>query len=169
MRRPKRCHEELIESALTERIIGAFYQVYNTLGYGHLESVYNRALAIEVVKRGMHAAVQVPTTVFYGDEIVGEFRADLVVENRIIVELKAGKLLPPDAELQLINYLKCTDLEVGLLFHFGPEPKFRRLVWTNPPRPGPRASANSARSAPPTIRRGEPRLRDELPGTLYRE
>lgn len=169
MRRPKRCHEELIESALTERIIGAFYQVYNTLGYGHLESVYNRALAVEVMKRGMHAAVQVPTTVFYAGEIVGEFRADLVVENRIIVELKAGKLLPPDAELQLINYLKCTDLEVGLLFHFGPKPKFKRLVWTNAPRAraNPRASGASARSAPPTIRRAEPRLRDG--GALYRE
>jgi len=134
MQRIRECHDGLFEGAVTERVIGAYYAVYNGLGYGHVESVYERALAIEIVRRGLHVATQVPTDVHYDGQLVGSFRADLVVESRVVVELKAGRSISPESELQLRNYLKCTQLEVGLLLHFGPRPWFRRLIWSNAAR-----------------------------------
>lgn len=161
MRRVRECHDSLLESAITERVIGAFYDVYNKLGYGYLESVYQRAVAVELTRRGLDARMQVPIEVTYDGVVVGAFRADLVVERRVVVELKSGKSLAPENEMQLLNYLKATELEVGLLLHFGPRASFRRLVWTNRPRKGrdqPRSagSAGSASTTPAARHRPAP-------------
>ena len=130
MPRIRECHDDLFESALTERVIGAFYTVYNRLGFGHLESVYKNALAIELRQNELNVVTEMPIEVQYRGAVVGVFRADLVVESRVVLELKASKLLPPESEAQLVNCLKSTHLEIGLLFHFGPKPAFKRVVWT---------------------------------------
>lgn len=153
MQRIRECHDGLFESAITERVIGAFHAVYERIGYGFPDSVYQRAMAIEITKRGLDVRAQPPMEVTYDDVVVGAFRADLVVESRVVVELAAGRSLAPEHELQLRNHLKASGLEVGLLFHFGPKPGVRRFVWTNrpqarrqkliaepPPAPGPHPS-----------------------------
>ncbi len=117
--------------ALTEEIIGACYQVYNTLGYGFLEKVYERALEIELRNRGLSAGSQLPIHVFYENEIVGEFFADLLVEDTVVVELKAVRLLATEHESQVLNYLNATQYEVGLLFNFGPKPQVKRKIFDN--------------------------------------
>ena len=119
-------HEEL-----TEKIIKAFYTVYNTLGYGFLERVYENALAIELRKMGLHVVCQQPVNVYYDDQIVGEYFADLLVAERVIVELKAVRTLSQEHEAQLLNYLNATSYEVGLLFNFGPKPQLKRKVFDN--------------------------------------
>jgi GxxExxY protein len=152
MRRVRECHEALLESAVTQRVIGGFFTVFNELGYGYLESVYQRALAVELAKRGLHVQVQAPVEVTYDGVVVGAFRADIVVEARVVLELKSGRALAPEHEMQLLNYLKATEMEVGLLLHFGPKPRFRRLVWTNRSRPRSNLP-RSARSAESAFRR----------------
>lgn len=112
----------------TRTIIAAFYETYNELGYGYLESVYRDALAIELRARGMQAQCEMPVRVFYKQHGVGLFRADMIVDDRVIVELKAGAVLGPTDKRQLVNYLRATTLDVGLLLHYGPDPKFYRLV-----------------------------------------
>jgi GxxExxY protein len=109
-------------------IISAFYETYNALGYGYLESVYRNALAMELRDRGMDARAEMPIRVFYKERPVGDFRTDIIVDGRVIVELKAGSVLGPTDKRQLINYLKATSIDVGLLLHYGPNPKFQRLV-----------------------------------------
>jgi len=104
--------------ALTEQIIQAAFTVHNTLGSGFLEKVYENALAIELDKTGLKAAQQVPLSVMYRDSIVGEYCADLMVEDKIILELKAVAHILPIHEVQLVNYLKATGLEIGLLINF---------------------------------------------------
>jgi GxxExxY protein len=116
-------------SELTSGIINAFYHVYNTLGHGFLEKVYENALVYELRQRGYRVAQQMPIAVRYNGVIVGEYFADLAVENAVIVELKAAQGIAPEHEAQLINYLKATDLEVGLLLNFGPRPEVRRKVY----------------------------------------
>ena len=118
-------------SEITDKIIAAFYKVYNTLGYGFLEKVYENALAIELCKQGLEARAQAPISVFYEGEVVGEYFADLVIANAVIVELKAAKALADEHEAQLLNYLKATPYEVGLLFNFGPQPQFKRKAFEN--------------------------------------
>jgi GxxExxY protein len=118
----------LLERELTGAIIGAFYQCYTTLGFGFLESVYRRSLATELRHRRLRVVEEAPLEVVYQGVTVGHFRLDLLVEQRIAVELKAGMVLGPTDQRQLINYLRAADLEVGLLLHFGPQPKFHRLV-----------------------------------------
>jgi GxxExxY protein len=130
-RRVRECYENLFEEALTRRIIGAFYDVYNALGYGFLESVYANALATELVSRGLHVVREARTDVRYRGEVVGTFRADLLVESRVVLELKASPRLHDVDLAQLLNYLKATHLEVGLLLHFGPRAKVRRFVASN--------------------------------------
>src|SRR5918999_3132505 len=127
-RRVRECYETLFEEALTRRVIGAFYDVYNSLGYGFLESVYANALAFEIVSRGLHVVREARADVRYKGEVVGMFRADLLVESRVVVELKASAKLDPAHASQLLNYLRATDLEVGLLLHFGPRPGIKRFV-----------------------------------------
>ena len=116
---------------LTEKIIGAFYQVYNTLGYGFLEKVYENALLIELKKIGLKSIPQSPIKVVYDKQIIGEYLADIIIEDKVIVETKAAKNLLEEHEAQLLNYLKATKLEVGLLFNFGPQAEFRRKAFEN--------------------------------------
>ena len=116
---------------LTEKIIGAFYQVYRTLGYGFLKNVYENALALELRKLGLQVEQQKRITVYCSDQVVGEYQADVIVNNIIIVELKAARQLLKEHEAQLLNYLRATKMEVGLLLNFGPEAKFKRKVYDN--------------------------------------
>ena len=118
----------LVEEELTKSIIGAFYTVYRVLGFGYLEGVYAAALERELSTRGHRVAREVLVPVYYFGELIAYQRLDVVVDDRVIVELKAAERLPPIAERQLLNYLHCTKLEVGLVLHFGQEPKFRRVV-----------------------------------------
>jgi GxxExxY protein len=118
----------LSNEALTGAVLGAFYRVYNALGYGHFESVYGNALAIELRRRGIPFVREAPIVVTYDGEIVGEFRADFVVDSRVILELKATPRLGASDRAQLFSYLRGSGLELGLLLHFGPEPDVRRVV-----------------------------------------
>ena len=116
---------------LTEKIIGAFYKVYNTLGYGFSEKVYENALAHELRKLSLKVEPQARIVVYYDGEIVGEYQADLVVNGVVIVELKAVRQLADEHEAQLLNYLKATPIEVGLLLNFGPKAEIKRKVYDN--------------------------------------
>ena len=136
----------LVHEDLTREIISAFYEVYNTLGYGFLESVYARALFSELARRGLHVQREVMIDVFYKGECVGSFRADMLVEGRVVVEYKASTWLVEADRNQLLNYLRSSCLEVGLLLHFGPRPRFRRVVAENARRSNPVVSASSASS-----------------------
>jgi GxxExxY protein len=118
----------LLERELTGEIIGAFYECYNTLGYGFLESVYRRALATECRARGLHVDQELPVEVIYKGVAVGMFRVDMVVAGRVIVEVKSASVLGPTDKRQLLNYLRATRIEVGLLLHFGPEATFHRFI-----------------------------------------
>jgi len=121
----------LLHADLTEVILKAFYTVYNTLGYGFLEKVYENALLLELRRRGLRVHQQVPIKVYYAGQVVGEYFADLLVEDKVIVELKAAEALSPAHEAQLLNYLKATGISVGLVLNFGPRPEFRRKVFTH--------------------------------------
>jgi GxxExxY protein len=114
---------------LTGRILSCFYDVYNELGFGFLEKVYERAMLIEMRKRGMKCEAQQPVSAFYSGEKVGEYFADIIVENKVIVELKAVSHIVVEHEYQLINYLKASEIEVGLLLNFGLKPKFKRKIF----------------------------------------
>jgi GxxExxY protein len=116
---------------LTAAIISIFYKVYNTLGYGFLEKVYENAMIYELKKAGIPAVSQPPIAVMYEDEIMGEYFADILVDDKVIVEIKASRSLAPDHKAQLLNYLKATDKEVGLLLNFGPKPEISRKVFDN--------------------------------------
>ena len=123
--------EEYLHSELTERIIKAFYAVYNTLGYGFLEKVYENALFLELQEMEIAVVRQSPIVVSYQGQEVGQYFADLLVEDRVIVELKAAETICKEHEYQLINYLKATNIEVGLLLNFGTKPQVKRKVFTN--------------------------------------
>jgi len=114
------------DNNLTHKIIGAAYKVHNQLGAGFLEKVYENALRIEMVKQGFQVQQQAPISVCYEGEIVGDYYADLWVEERIIVELKAVQTLTKEHEVQLVNYLTATGLDTGLLLNFGPSVQVKR-------------------------------------------
>jgi len=116
---------------LTEKIIGLFYKIYNKLGYGFLEKVYENAMMIEFRKAGINAQAQAPIVVKYDNEVIGEYTADILVENKVIIEIKAAKLLMAENEAQLLNYLKATDKEIGLLINFGPKSEVKRRAFDN--------------------------------------
>ena len=118
-------------SELTEQIIGAFYDVYSKLGYGFLEDIYVKALVIELNKRGLILDTEQPIEVFYEGQLIGKYYADVVVNNLVIVELKSVKTLVTEHEAQLLNYLKATSYEVGLLLNFGPKPETKRRSFDN--------------------------------------
>ena len=118
-------------SDTTELIIKAFYTVYNTLAYGFLEKVYSNALAIELRKLGVGTVLGARITVHYGGQVVGEYFADLLVADAVVVELKAVRKLSEEHEAQLLNYLKATPYEVGILLNFGPKPEIRRKAFDN--------------------------------------
>lgn len=116
---------------VTEKVIGIFYSVYNEVSHGFLESVYEEALAIAFADAKVTFERQVPVPVWFRDHQIGDFRADFVIEHSVLVELKAGKALDSVHEAQLLNYLRGTSLEVGLLLNFGSKPQFRRLAFDN--------------------------------------
>lgn len=116
---------------ITEIIIKAYYKVYNTLGYGFLEKVYENAMFIELRTFGLIVEKQRRVKVFYENQEVGDYFADLIVDEKVIVELKASEALCEDHEYQLINYLKATEIEVGILLNFGKKPEFKRKVFSN--------------------------------------
>ena len=120
----------MLHEELTEKIIKAFYTVYNTLGYGFLEKVYENAMLSELVKSGFVVKQQQKINVYYDHKIVGDYFADLVVNDLIIVELKVSEGIVPEHEAQLVNYLKATDKEVGLLLNFGKKPEFKRKIYS---------------------------------------
>lgn len=121
----------LLHADTTELIIKAFYQVYNQLGYGFLEKVYEKAMQIELEKLGCEVAAQQAIEVFYEGQLVGKYNADMIVNRQVIIELKAASSLLDEHEAQLLNYLKATSMEVGLLLNFGPTAEFRRKVFSN--------------------------------------
>ena len=123
--------KEYKHKELTDKIIEAFYCVYNELGFGFLESVYQNALYFELLKRGFNVETQKTINVHYQTHLVGKYKADLLVNDLIILELKAADYLVSENELQLINYLKATDKEVGLLLNFGTKPEIRRKAFDN--------------------------------------
>ena len=116
---------------LTEKIIKIFYKIYNKLGYGFLEKVYENAMMIEFRREGIPAVAQSPIKVLYENELVGEYYADILVDDKVIVEIKATRTMALDHEAQLLNYLKATNIEVGLLLNFGPKPQIKRKVFDN--------------------------------------
>jgi GxxExxY protein len=116
---------------LTEKIIGIFYDVYNELGYGFLECVYEESLVIALRDAGVVAKRQIPVPVWFRGHKVGEFRADLLVDNCLLLELKSARSLDPAHEAQLLHYLKSTEVEIGMLLNFGTRPQFRRLLFDN--------------------------------------
>jgi GxxExxY protein len=121
---------------LTGRLIQCVYKVHKALGFGFLENVYQNALLLELEKNGLRAVQETPIQVFYDGIIVGEYMADILVEDRIILELKSVKELHPAHEAQLVNYLKATGLEVGLLINFSDRVEIKRKVLTPPPANG---------------------------------
>ena len=127
--------DELLHSDITEAIIEAFYHVYNSLGVGFLEKVYENAMAVTLRKQGLDVRTQFPIHVRFEGEVVGKYSADLLVANCVIVELKRADLTVDAHEAQLANYLKATPIEVGLLLNFGTKPTFRRRIYLNDKKP----------------------------------
>ena len=121
---------KLLHAEVTEKVIGAAYEVYRVLGYGFLESVYKKAMQVELLQRGLRAEVESPIKVIYRNVVAGEFRADLFVSEAVIVELKTAKDYCSDDEPQLLNELKATGVKVGLLLNFGrTRVDYKRLVF----------------------------------------
>jgi GxxExxY protein len=127
--------KELIEEALTRSVIGCFFDVYNTLKFGLLESLYSRALELELVRRGHQVAREFGVRVSYKGTDLGVQRLDLVVDEKLVVEIKSTQELHKAAVRQVYNYLRASNLELGLLLHFGLEPKFYRVYAPNDPKP----------------------------------
>ena len=121
----------MLHENITKKIIEAYYKVYNSLGYGFLEKVYENALKIELKRTNLRVDQQKNVKVFYNEFEVGDYFTDLIVEDLVIVELKVAESLCEEHEAQLINYLKATNLEVGLLLNFGKKAEFKRKVFSN--------------------------------------
>jgi GxxExxY protein len=121
----------LMHEELSATILGAFYEVYNHLGYGFLERVYQNALFFELKEKGLEVAAQRRCPVFYKGREVGEYFSDIIVNEVIIIELKACTSIAGEHISQLQNYLKASDIEVGYILNFGPKPQFFRKVFTN--------------------------------------
>jgi GxxExxY protein len=123
--------DNLLHSDVTGEILKAFYKVYNDLGYGFLEKVYENSMAFELQTNGLFVQQQLPINVFYNGKIAGEYFADLIVENKVIIEIKTASSIDKAHEAQLLNYLKATEIEVGLVLNFGQKPEKIRKVFTN--------------------------------------
>lgn len=117
---------------ITQKIIGAFFEVYNELGHGFLESVYEKSLQVALNSMGLEALRQIEIPVWFRGQQVGDFSADMLVEKCVLIELKAGRALDSAHSAQLLNYLRATEIEVGLLLNFGLKPDFKRLIFDNP-------------------------------------
>ena len=135
---PAHAANVLVHQQITGAIIGAFYSVHSQLGFGFLEAVYVNALAVLLKRAGLGVEREVPFEILFHGCNIGSYRADFVVEGRVIVEIKAGRCILPQHTAQLINYLKASRLQVGMLLNFGEEAQFKRVVWT---RSSPRNSA----------------------------
>ena len=122
---------ELLHKDLTDLILKTYYEVYNELGYGFLEKVYQNALYFELKNKGLDVVPQKKIKVYYKNMEVGDYYADLMINDTIILELKAADYIVEEFENQLLNYLRGTDCEVGLLLNFGKKPEFRRKVFEN--------------------------------------
>jgi GxxExxY protein len=127
----KHTNKAYLHSDLTDISIGSFYRAYNKLGFGFLESVYRNALARELAKAGVAFEREVPIDVWYDGEKIGHFKADFVVESRVILEVKASQAIGEADQKQLLNYLLASKIEVGLLIHFGHKPSVKRTIQTN--------------------------------------
>ncbi len=128
---------------LTEKLIGIFFSIHNELGHGFLESVYEQAFSVVLAENNICYERQMAVPVWFHGKQIGEFRADLLVDRKVLIELKTGRDIEPAWEKQLLNYLRATDVEVGLLFNFGPNAQFRRYVFENL-RKNPRDRCESA-------------------------
>jgi len=126
----QRGENKMLHGELTAKIISSFFKVYNTLGYGFLEKVYENALAIELKRAELNVLQQQNIKVYYENQVVGDYFADIVADQ-VILEIKAAEGLRGENRAQLINYLKATDKEVGLLLNFGKTPEFKRVIFTN--------------------------------------
>ena len=126
MKREKYLHKDL-----TDKIIKIFYEIYNEMGYGFLESVYEKSFAILLNEYNLNGELQVPINVYFRNHEVGKFRADLIVNDLILVEFKACQALLPEHTAQVLNYLRATKYEVGLLLNFGPKPLVKRYIFDN--------------------------------------
>jgi GxxExxY protein len=131
----------LKHAATTEKIIGVFYAVYNELGHGFLESVYQNAMVIALIQAGLKVEREVPVPVFFRGQVVGDYRADLRVDRLVLVELKTVRALEPSHEAQLFHYLRATNIEVGLLLNFATKAQFKRIAFENARK---KSRANSA-------------------------
>ena len=122
---------DLKYGSITDQILRVFYDVYNELGHGFLESVYHRSLVLALRARGLEVRSRVSIPVWFRGERVGQFEADVLVEDCVLLELKAARMLDSSHRAQLLNYLRATEIEVGLLLNFGEKPEFKRLVFDN--------------------------------------
>ncbi len=121
----------MLHKEITDKILKAFFNVYNQLGYGFLEKVYERSMVIELNDLGLKCEAQKKIDVFYKNINVGDYYADLIVNEKVIVELKAAEGIINEHKAQLLNYLKGTNIEVGLLLNFGSKPQFKRMIFEN--------------------------------------
>ena len=135
---------------LTEKLIGIFFNIHNELGHGFLESVYEQAFSVVLAENNIFFQTQMAVPVWFHGQQIGEFRADLLVDGKVLVELKTGRDIEPAWEKQLLNYLRATDVEVGLLFNFGPNAQFKRYAFEND-RKNPRNQRESAEKKSPGI------------------
>jgi GxxExxY protein len=124
-----RADDNHIHSGLTDKIIGCAYDVYNQLGFGFMEKIYENAMMIKLPQKGLEVVQQAPINVYFEDKLVGEYFADILVSNKIILEFKAVSTLSKAHEVQLVNYLKATGIKVGLLINFGEKLKIVRRVF----------------------------------------
>ena len=142
----------LVEKQLTGSVIGAFLEVYDTLGHGFLEHIYKAALHRELVAKGHQVLREVGVTVLYKGEPLADQRLDMLVDGRLIIEVKSTTLRPEIESAQLFNYLRATKLEIGLLLQFGERPVFKRVICLNSWR---RASGREIAAGPPSSEAGE--------------
>ena len=122
---------ELLHEGISDRILGAFFQVHRELGPGYVESVYVRGMELALTDDGLRVEREVPVFVHFRGRRIGTFRADMIVESVVLLEFKAGDRLDPSAESQLLNYLRATHLELGFVLHFGQKASFKRRIMTN--------------------------------------
>lgn len=121
----------MIYQNITDKILCSFYKVYNTLGFGFLEKVYENAMVIELTKSGLEVKQQTQIPVYYDDKLVGDYYADVIVQDLIVLELEAAEAIRNEHYAQLTNYLKASNKEVGLLLNFGKKPEFKRIIFTS--------------------------------------
>ena len=122
---------DLKHGLITDQILRVFYDVYNELGHGFLESVYHRSLVLALKEKGLNVRSRVAIPVWFRGQQVGQFEADVLVENCVLLELKAARMLDSSHRAQLMNYLRATEIEVGLLLNFGERPEFKRVILDN--------------------------------------